>query len=386
MTARYTSHLPIYVLFIMLRTPALHLLAIATSALFAAACATAEPLPKTSERPDLALPLPPGAIDRTESGNPKSKKRLELDPEFVKMALDTPSPKPYVWKRLYEFFSWVEPEVEEQFWELFREHLSRGGQPNKVELDAFVERVKKNMVFVTGDSFWFGDWGAREGQPGPVTSDDNNKPPQYVTVSSFSIYRTRVTFADFDVFTRATKREFRFDGVGFAIPYRFPDYPVDVNWHEAKAYCSWLAEISGEPFDLPAETQWEYAARDGGQEVYFAGPYPFDDIALEKRFVSTEGMSTSSSAVLPVGAMGAGELGIADMAGTGYEWVNDWYTPDISGRTSMVDPAGPKSGTQRVSRGASGGLQTALTRWGTDPNKQTAHWFRCALNLDKPWQ
>ncbi len=303
------------------------------------------------------------------------------------MALDTPSPKPYVWKRLHEFFSWVEPEVEEQFWELFREHLSRGGPPDKAELDTFIERVKSNMVFVEGGSFWFGDWGAREGQPGAVTSDDNNKPPQDVTVSNFSIYRTRVTFADYDVFTRATKRTYKLDGEQYRIQYRFPDYPVmQVNWQDAKDYCAWLAEIAKQPFDLPSETQWEFAARDGGKEVYFAGPYPFDDIKLEKHFVATEGLSASSSVALPVGAMGEGELGIADMAGTGYEWVNDWYTPDISGRSDVLDPTGPPSGTERVIRGASGGLRTALTRRGDDPQKKSARWFRCALNLDEPWR
>lgn len=370
----------------MSRTPVLPLLAIVTSALFTAGCATAEPLPKTSERPDLELPLPPGAIGRTKSGNPKSDKKLLLDPEFVKMALDTPSPQPYVRERLAQFFRLAEPDVEDQFWKLFRKHLSRGGPPDKAELDAFIERVKKNMVFVNGSSFWFGDWGAREGQPGPVTSDDNNKPPQYVTVSSFSIYRTRVTFADYDVFTRATDGRFKTDGDLYNIQYRIPDYPVkNVTWQDGKDYCTWLAGITGQPFDLPTETQWEYAARDGGKEVYFAGPYPFDDVALEALFRHASD-NYGSIGDTPVGTYGVGTLGIADMAGIGYEWVSDWYTEDISGRSGATDPEGPSTGTQRVIRGVSGSLRTAVTRRGDDLDSKSERWFRCALNLDKPWR
>lgn len=344
------------------------------------------PFPKGVERPDLALPLPPGAIDRSPAGNPKNAKQLIIDPAFIKQALDTPSPDSWVWERFDEFFSWSEDDVEQEFWKVFREHLRRSGPPDEKELAAFIEHVKKNMVFVEGGSFWFGDWGAREGQPGPVTGDDNNRPPQYVTVSSFSIYRTRVTYGDYDVYSRATGGRFMGEGENYGMNFRFPNYPVlNVRWDEAKSYCQWLAKIAGMPFDLPTETQWEYAARDGGKEVYFSGSDPFDPDALELRFRRTEKLSAGHSISLPVGAMGTGTLGIADMSGTGYEWANDWYSPDIAGRNGSTDPKGPESGTERVIRGASGGMRTAVTREGSDPKKIYSRWFRCALNQSKRW-
>ncbi|BBG66399.1 glutamate synthase [NADPH] large chain [Hydrogenimonas sp.] len=34
------------------------------------------------------------------------------------------------------------------------------------------------------------------------------------------------------------------------------DWPVDVNYHEAKAYCNWLSEKTGEALRLPTEDEW----------------------------------------------------------------------------------------------------------------------------------
>jgi formylglycine-generating enzyme required for sulfatase activity len=39
-------------------------------------------------------------------------------------------------------------------------------------------------------------------------------------------------------------------------------YPlINVSWHEAKAYVEWLARVTGKPYRLLTEAEWEYAAR-----------------------------------------------------------------------------------------------------------------------------
>jgi formylglycine-generating enzyme required for sulfatase activity len=38
---------------------------------------------------------------------------------------------------------------------------------------------------------------------------------------------------------------------------------VRIRWEDAKAYAAWLAEITGQPYRLLSEAEWEYAASAG---------------------------------------------------------------------------------------------------------------------------
>ncbi|MAI36082.1 5-histidylcysteine sulfoxide synthase [Alteromonas sp.] len=88
----------------------------------------------------------------------------------------------------------------------------------------------------------------------------------------------------------------------FALPL---DWPVDVNYHEAKAFCNYKSEKSGEVIRLPTENEWLRMRDDAGlnQAVYCDG----FNIALQKH-ASSESVNTNQT----------GEL--YDVVGNVWQW------------------------------------------------------------------
>jgi len=129
---------------------------------------------------------------------------------------------------------------------------------------------------------------------------------------------------------------------------------VFVSWHEAVAFCEWLAKKEGLPYRLPTEAEWEYACRAGTTTRYHTGD------SLPKEFHKNVGMSwfpapgrTRQGEVVPltVGQTPPNAWGLCDMHGNVEEWCGDWYGPYEPGEQS--DPVGREDGDFRVTRGGS---------------------------------
>jgi formylglycine-generating enzyme required for sulfatase activity len=102
---------------------------------------------------------------------------------------------------------------------------------------------------------------------------------------------------------------------------------------------------------LPTEAEWEYACRAGTQTAFNLPPTGTNDDGLLGQLAWFN--QNAASQTHPVGQKQANNLGLHDMHGNAWEWVEDWYGGGYYGQSPSLDPPGPISGTLRVLRGGS---------------------------------
>jgi formylglycine-generating enzyme required for sulfatase activity len=108
---------------------------------------------------------------------------------------------------------------------------------------------------------------------------------------------------------------------------RRPVFPL--TWHDAKQYVAWIAKLTGKPYRLLSEAEWEYAARAGSPERFSFG----DD---EAKLGEYAWYFSGGGKLLPepVGMKKANAFGLHDVHGNAREWVEDCYHDDYNGAPS----------------------------------------------------
>lgn len=222
-----------------------------------------------------------------------------------------------------------------------------------------------------------------------IGADDahaDEKPRHVIDVSTFYVDTREVT-----------NEEYKACSTALACPEAPPAYPdfqrphqpaVPIQWAMAAAYCRFAGKR------LPTEAEWEKVAR-GGEE---GRTYPWGDDAPTCEKAHYKGCAPN--ATLDVGSLPAGAYGVFDMAGNGYEWVQDWASDCYDGckhacgaSCSGLDPMGPCDGApsceghhRRVLKGGSWYWPADETRgaWrrAEMPNSEVHRLsFRCAASF-----
>jgi formylglycine-generating enzyme required for sulfatase activity len=153
-----------------------------------------------------------------------------------------------------------------------------------------------------------------------------NEMPQYLAPleHAYEIGMYPVTVAEYAcaVRAKAVREPQKAGNVDWAAQQQRPDHPVVcVSWNDALAYVRWLAQVTGQPWRLPTEAEWEKAARGTDGRIY-----PWGNQWDETRANTNDGGPKTTT---PIGAYAergdASPYGVHDQAGNVWEWCSSLY-------------------------------------------------------------
>ena len=253
----------------------------------------------------------------------------------------------------------------------------------QAELQKYINRVKADLVYVKGGTFWMGDFCKKMRNGGPYCSPEKDTRPLHeVELTGYSISKFKVTHEDYRFYLKIAglpEQNFKekYENEMLAEMTHLKNSPAIVTWTEADNYCTWLKKETGLPFSLPTEAQWEYAARSRGQYILVAtddGTWREDEksgqgenyATDEDRQIAEDTTGINGSLIhFSVDKYPPSSFGLYGMADNGYEWVKDWYDPDYYNNSSKKDPKGPN---KPVIKDEDTGQYRKVRRGGNNPD------------------
>jgi formylglycine-generating enzyme required for sulfatase activity len=229
------------------------------------------------------------------------------------------------------------------------------------------------MVVVPAGEFMMGSPTTEKGHSA------NEGPQRSVTIAKpFAVSKFAVTFADWDACVSAGGCPHISDS-GFE---RGTKPVINVRWDEAQQYGAWLSKMTGRPYRLLTETEWEYAARAGSTTAYFWG----DQIGNGNANCNGCGSHWDGRQTAPVGSFKPNAFGLHDMAGNAWQWVQDCYHDNYNGAPTDGSAWANGHCSRRVVRGGSWGnvpqyLRSASRDWFSADDRDFHIGFRLGRTL-----
>ncbi|OPJ78689.1 inactive C-alpha-formylglycine-generating enzyme 2 [Patagioenas fasciata] len=275
--------------------------------------------------------------------------------------------------------------------------------------------VQDGMVQLPGGRFWMG--------PGSLEQRDGERPGREVTVEPFAIDKHPVTNRDFREFVREKKYKTEAEVFGWSFvfedfvseelkkkvtqklesaPWWLPiekafwrqpsgpgssikdrlDYPVlHVSWNDAQTFCAWKGKR------LPAEEEWEFAARGGlERRVYPWGNkfQPNRTNLWQGEFPRVDTADDGYHGVSPVAAFPPqNSYGLYDLLGNTWEWTASEYTsPGLSRQRAQKMQVLRGASWIDTADGSANHKALVTTRMGNTPDSASDNLsFRCAADV-----
>ena len=218
------------------------------------------------------------------------------------------------------------------------------------------------MVSLSGGEFLMGS-----------NDDPSERPPHNAWLAPFLLSEKAVTVLEWQICVDAK--------VCQAVSNGRPDEPVtNVNLEDARGYATWLSQSTTQPYRLPTEAEWEYAARAGATTRY-----PWGNTMVPGR-ASCKGCGEAASLQKPpaVDAYPPNSFGLFGMGGGAAEWVSDCWHRNYKG--APIDgsvPWGALYCREHVLRGGSwmedaGSMRVSSRDFYDNSVRYPTHGFRVA--------
>lgn len=204
--------------------------------------------------------------------------------------------------------------------------------------------------------------------------DASERPVHEVKIKPFAISRYPISVRDWNQCAAAKACSFA--------AHDADDAPVsNISWTDASEFVSWLTAVTGKPYRLPSEAEWEYAARGGTQTRYWWGE------ELQRDSANCKNCTGGTVAGQPVkaGTFKPNPFGLYDMGGNVDQWVEDCWHKSYQGAPSDGSPWYEGDCTSRVIRSGSWQNDARYVRPASRDKYDTnvrypTHGFRVALS------
>jgi formylglycine-generating enzyme required for sulfatase activity len=265
--------------------------------------------------------------------------------------------------------------------------LSAAAEQALKPMDAFLECAAEpgkdncpEMIVVPAGSFLMGAPPTEKGR------FDNEGPQHLVTIANpFAASKFEVTFDEWDICVAYGDCAQGISDSGWGRGRR-PVIGVDLD--DARRYVGWLSRMTGKPYRLLSEAEYEYAARAGTQTAY-----PWDsEIGQGNANCDGCGSQWDGKQTAPVGSFAPNQFGLHDMVGNVFAWTEDCVHNNYDGA-----PADGSAWTEgdncaaRAARVARGGswfdlpqfIRSANRMWFTPDRRVSNLGFRVGRTLTR---
>jgi formylglycine-generating enzyme required for sulfatase activity len=214
--------------------------------------------------------------------------------------------QPYLKERLYWYFN-VRPFVlaaaAERALIAAAERTLKPSEPFRECADC------PEMIVVPAGDFMMGS---------PPTDKDrsNHEGPQHkVTIAQpFAVAKFEMTFAEWDMCADYGDCDRHIADERWG---RGRQPVINVGWDDAQQYVAWLSRLTGKPYRLLTEAEYEYAARASTTTAYSWG----GEIGKGNANCDGCGSQWDGKQTAPVGSFAPNAFGLHDMAGNVWQWV-----------------------------------------------------------------